>query len=636
MSHSKWQCDLCLTRFTRSEHLRRHLRSHENTRPYECNLCHRSFTRRDVKTRHEKTCRAPPSKKQYDVSQDVARASRTIQESTGSSETAWNEFEAEGEFVRDMLDPSDFTALDWLYSTRTKPDRIISAERLDFLAHFTSENGMGTFLAPNVLRYRQNLILRHERTVGQIVKPSLLHVGSDEIDPLTARTFEIAHHFQTIITGKAKENIVNLTWTANIECLCHSFFSAANITRFLEYFWALWYPNCPFVHRASFDPHVAPAALLCVMLLIGACLSPHPDDPQMARAWLDCVEELTFSDLSFSEEIANASPSTQRYSLEEKKRRLEIMQAAYLVCSLQKREGSTEAKARVRRYRHATMVMLARNFGLVNASHRTLDVDSPSETWWRQFAVEEASVRTTTYIFLFDAALTIFHNSPPRMVVSELRMEVACPEACFQAQSAEECFASLEKWGYSVFWRRHMSIAALVKGICQGELKPEVVDEYAGIGGLNLFTAVQCLHSLTFHLQNSLIFHSTLLPIKTGLDHWRRIWEKHRYDEAEDPRRYVSDEPSTLWKDVEGGFISYASEFWQLAKIVIEGIRADADAVDEDGRKGEGDIEVGRDGVLKGTDRTRIETKVRYDHTDMMDVNGLIMEYRRMSLGARV
>ena len=23
----------------------------------------------------------------------------------------------------------------------------------------------------------------------------------------------------------------------------------------------------------------------------------------------------------------------------------------------------------------------------------------------------------------------------------------------------------------------------------------------------------------------------------------------------------------------------------------------------------------------------------RYDHTDMMDVNGLIMEYRRMSLG---
>ncbi|RDW74283.1 transcription factor domain-containing protein [Aspergillus mulundensis] len=622
----QWQCDLCLTRFTRSEHLRRHVRSHENKRPYECNLCQRSFTRRDAKTRHVKTCKAPPSKKQNHVARDVTQAS-TPQLSTGSTKALCNQIDVEDEFLTNMPSPSDFTALDWLYSTRTRTDSIISAERLDFLAHFTSENGMGTFLAPDVLKERQDLILRQERIAGRIVVPGVLHVDRDEIDPLTTRTFEIAHLFHAVIAGKASESIVKLTWTAGIESLCHSFFSAANIARFLGYFWALWYPNCPFIHRASFDAHTAPAALLSVMLLIGACLSPHPDDARTARMWLDCVEELAFSDAAFSEQVAGAVSDFDQHSLETKRMKLETMQTAYLICSLQKREGSTEARAR-----------LARDFGLANASHRSLTMDNPQETWWRQFAVEEALIRTTTYIFLFDAALTIFHNSPPRMVVSELRMEVTCPEPCFQAQSAEECFAAIKKWEATAFWRHHMSIAALVKAICQAELEPKVVEAYADMGALNLFTAVQCLHSLTFHLQNSLIFDSTLLPITTGLENWRRIWKKHRYDEAENPRLRVSHEPGMLWKDVGGSFISYAPEFWQLARIVIEGIRVGGagDGVDEEGRDGEGDSDVGGDEVLRSAGSMKTKTKMRYDHTDMMDVNGLIMEYRRMSLGATV
>ncbi|KAL3495921.1 hypothetical protein BJX62DRAFT_194523 [Aspergillus germanicus] len=48
MSQGQWQCGLCSTQFSRAEHLRRHLRSHENKRPYECSLCQRSFTRRYV------------------------------------------------------------------------------------------------------------------------------------------------------------------------------------------------------------------------------------------------------------------------------------------------------------------------------------------------------------------------------------------------------------------------------------------------------------------------------------------------------------------------------------------------------------------------------------------------------------
>lgn len=105
--------------------------------------------------------------------------------------------------------------------------------------------------------------------------------------------------------------------------------------------------------------------------------------------------------------------------------------------------------------------------------------------------------RTITYVFLFDAAFTIFRNSPPRMVVSELKMETACPEASFQAGSAEECFAALEGWKQTIFWRRHSSIVSVVKGLCQKELTAESADEYSKMGTLNLFTAVQCMFDQT-------------------------------------------------------------------------------------------------------------------------------------------
>jgi hypothetical protein len=79
------------------------------------------------------------------------------------------------------------------------------------------------------------------------------------------------------------------------------------------------------------------------------------------------------------------------------------------------------------------------------------------------------------------------------MVISELKMEMACPEASFQAESAEECFVVLENWKQTVFWTRHLSIVAVVKSLCQKELTAETIEEYSKMGTLNLFTAVQCM-----------------------------------------------------------------------------------------------------------------------------------------------
>lgn len=66
---------------------------------------------------------------------------------------------------------------------------------------------------------------------------------------------------------------------------------------------------------------------------------------------MDPVEEMVFRQEWFGEGDASRIQDDGKW-----KQRLECIQTAYLVCSLQKREGSVEAQGRVRRYRHAMMV----------------------------------------------------------------------------------------------------------------------------------------------------------------------------------------------------------------------------------------------------------------------------------------
>lgn len=96
-----------------------------------------------------------------------------------------------------------------------------------------------------------------------------------------------------------------------------------------------------------------------------------------------------------------------------------------------------------------------------------------------------------TYIFLIDAALTILHNSPPRMVVSELKMDVACPESCFQAESAQDCIKEVRAWAQTRFWKNRISVVSVVRRVCQKTIDDDLVQEYSHLGTLNLFTMVQ-------------------------------------------------------------------------------------------------------------------------------------------------
>ena len=145
--------------------------------------------------------------------------------------------------------------------------------------------------------------------------------------------------------------MINLKWSLSTQSNCLEFFSPPRIRRFLDYFWSRWSPHHPIVHKPLFDACTASTPLLCVMVIIGACLSPRKNDGNIAKIWLDSAEELVFN-----QPLLRGDYETSRKAADHEKEKIQCIQSAYLMCSVQNREGSGEAQTRIRLYRHAPMV----------------------------------------------------------------------------------------------------------------------------------------------------------------------------------------------------------------------------------------------------------------------------------------
>lgn len=70
-------------------------------------------------------------------------------------------------------------------------------------------------------------------------------------------------------------------------------------------------------------------------------------------------------------------------------------------------------------------------------------------------------------------------------------MDIACPESCFQAESAAECMKELRGWAETRFWKSRLSVVSVVRRICQSPIEEALVQDFACLGTLNLFTVVQ-------------------------------------------------------------------------------------------------------------------------------------------------
>ena len=202
------------------------------------------------------------------------------------------------DLLQNMPSPLDFSTLDLLFSSQITSD-IIQAEKLEYLAYFTSSMGMSTFTDRESFRWRQELVANaYEEKVTskgrQVSKANQKLPPIIASDPLAPKSLELMRSLRNIICNKRNNDVITFDWSSETHDQCQIFFSTPNIRRFLEYFWSLWYPNCPIIHKPLFNPHTATPGLLSVMTVIGACLSPYQEDSKAAIKWLDSIEELIF------------------------------------------------------------------------------------------------------------------------------------------------------------------------------------------------------------------------------------------------------------------------------------------------------------------------------------------------------
>lgn len=73
------------------------------------------------------------------------------------------------------------------------------------------------------------------------------------------------------------------------------------------------------------------------------------------------------------------------------------------------------------------------------------------------------------------------------MVIKEMKIHTAVPEACFQAMTADECYEQIQIWlpSESLYWK--ISLCSAFQTLCKDTLEVGVRDGLAALGPLNLF-----------------------------------------------------------------------------------------------------------------------------------------------------
>lgn len=257
----------------------------------------------------------------------------------------------------------------------------------DFLLHFTRTTGLratfnykrqrchtavglpqessATFNSANILEEESFTTARQLRKDQENVRVSLVSFIEYLDDPLFAQTKSIWDSFR-VSRIRTSQNILLSTEEAEAsDERCLQFFSPSNLRRFIRLFWDEWYPHCPIIHRPTFDLLSVPPLLLVPMAVIGACMSPIPQEINSGKRWLDFTEELVFSHPLLSAEAIESDVS------ESDMPPLRVLQAAYVTCILLNWEGSDTMKRRVRHHRFNAVVSVR----TIRLTRRQLPID---------------------------------------------------------------------------------------------------------------------------------------------------------------------------------------------------------------------------------------------------------------------
>ncbi|KAL4908463.1 hypothetical protein BDW74DRAFT_100969 [Aspergillus multicolor] len=572
IQNSGLACSICPETFRRVEHLKRHALTHDDAKPHSCHFCGAQYKRSDALRRHWKTCTArvtagvdipkrslsgkrkqacdscttrkracstglPCSEcamRQTECTYHQPRPSIDKRKSLKLTEKAAFEGNAAGSSSHNVSSPSQETA----WHGRI-PSQALQHPQFGFPANFTKAGGLNEAYSyksgtksicatPSPLGASDTGALGNWDYLQGTTASNPFDCYLDDLEPGLWTDVNIS---RADVEGKLLVEKARQTWD-NLQPILDSptthhlsitssewfdFFSSENTTRYLHLFWMRWYHHCPIVHKATFDLNTCSPLLLLTMCLIGACMSSLDADRQLAKRFLDIVEELIFSNPLFMESPRLGSMNE---NLLQTRVNIQILQATCFMCLLQKWEGNIQAKLRMQRHQFTAFVATTRAMGLSQARHPQVDLDTTmSVESWKEYTLKAEMIRTFNHVFLLDSAFVIFHNSVPRMVLQEMTIDLTCPEDVFQAASPTDFTKAL---------KLHPScnvplLTDCVRNLCAEAPSPSVIAHLSRESALNLFTIATAVHDPIFHQLRA--FSPLPLatdPLRRALDRWEK------------------------------------------------------------------------------------------------------------------
>lgn len=91
------------------------------------------------------------------------------------------------------------------------------------------------------------------------------------------------------------------------------------------------------------------------------------------------------------------------------------------------------------------------------------------------------------FIYIHDTGFAIFSNYPPRTRIQEMSLGMACPEACFQAQSAAECLTAIRTWTAHPLWECRRTLRDIVQIMFRKDFDLDIRAYLSHLGILNLW-----------------------------------------------------------------------------------------------------------------------------------------------------
>jgi hypothetical protein len=345
-------------------------------------------------------------------------------------------------------------------------------------------------------------LIRRQALIPPIV-PSLPYASrsldSSPSSPLMFKTQEIVSGIRL----NWEENEMSLPWSPTVESHAFQLFAPSEIDRFLKWYWADWHINCPIMHRPTFDPSNAPGPLVASMVLMGASFCPDLEDHVAAAVYFQAVDRWTSKELesfyqSARHQGSNVNMKTLRVGADS-------LRASFIITLVYQWEGSSFGRLSIPVNRYDSLLCAARVLRANANGHgnirQYLDPNDINGQWDR-FAAIEGLIRMVTYVSIFDCVNCIFYNAKPRADFEDANFQIGCPEACFQAESAEIWRCTMNIWLNTELGKRQMTLKDAVAIMARPTMSPADQEVFKHMSTFNLFSIITC-NDLTSYFQFS-------------------------------------------------------------------------------------------------------------------------------------